>query len=45
MGAEFTDLTWDEMCDLMCGAPEEDMEDDNEKINEGRFLQNDGFKK
>lgn len=29
MGAEFHDLSIEEMCDLMCGAPESDFEDDN----------------
>ena len=24
MGMEFTDLTEEELCDLMCGKPEED---------------------
>ena len=23
-----TDLTWDDLCDLMCGCPEEEGEDD-----------------
>lgn len=30
VGAEFTDLTWEDMCDLMCGKPEEDYEEDME---------------
>ena len=29
MGMEFTNLTEEELCDLMCGKPEED-EDDEE---------------
>jgi len=28
MGKEFTDLTWDELCDLMCGGPEDDGDDE-----------------
>lgn len=28
MGKEFTDLTWEELCDLICGDPEEDGDDD-----------------
>ena len=28
MGAEFSNLTDEELCDLMCGKPEEDMEED-----------------
>lgn len=27
MGKEFTNLTEEELCDLMCGGPEEDEED------------------
>lgn len=29
MGMEFTNLTEEELCDLMCGKPEEDEEDGN----------------
>lgn len=28
MGKEFTNLTEEELCDLMCGKPEEDEEDE-----------------
>lgn len=28
MGATFNNLTWDDLCDLMCGKPEDDMEDE-----------------
>ena len=28
MGIEFTNLTEEELCDLMCGGPEEEPEDD-----------------
>lgn len=31
MGQTFEDLTWEELCDLMCGKPEEDEEDDTEE--------------
>lgn len=30
MGMEFTNLTEEELCDLMCGKPEEDEEDEQE---------------
>ena len=30
MGKEFTNLTWEDLCDMMCGKPEEDMEDEKE---------------
>ena len=30
MGKTFENLTWDDLCDLMCGAPEEDYEDEEE---------------
>ena len=29
MGAEFTNLTEEELCDLMCGKPEEDEEEED----------------
>lgn len=32
MGMEFYDLTEEELCDLMCGKPEEDEEDDEDEI-------------
>ena len=32
MGAEFTDLTWEDLCDLMCGQPEEDFIEEDELI-------------
>ena len=28
MGKEFTNITQEELCDLMCGKPEDDYEDD-----------------
>ena len=31
MGMEFTNLTEEELCDLMCGKPEEYEEDDTEE--------------
>jgi len=31
MGAVFENLTWEELCDLMCGAPEEDEEDEDDE--------------
>lgn len=39
MGATFYDLTDEELCDLMCGKPEDEFEDE-EEIEEGtgRFL-------
>ena len=35
MGKKFTDLTWEDMCDLMCGIPEEEPEEDNKTKAEG----------
>ena len=29
MGKTFENLTWDDLCDLMCGGPEEDLEDED----------------
>lgn len=34
MGKTFYDLTDEELCELMCGAPEEDYEDDEETEDE-----------
>lgn len=34
MGAEFTDLTWEDLCDLMCGQPEEDFIEEDDEIND-----------
>ena len=31
MGKTFENLTWEELCDLMCGEPEEDCEEDDEE--------------
>lgn len=31
MGKTFENLTWEELCDLMCGKPEEDCEEDEEE--------------
>lgn len=28
MGKTFENLTWDDLCDLMCGSPEDDEEED-----------------
>ena len=34
MGQTFENLTWDDLCDLMCGKPEEDEEDEERsKVN------------
>ena len=34
MGMEFTNLTEEELCDLMCGGPEEDEdEEERSKVN------------
>lgn len=30
MGETFENLTWEELCDLMCGQPEDDEEDGEE---------------
>lgn len=30
MGKTFENLTWDDLCDLMCGAPEEEAEEDED---------------
>ena len=32
MGKEFANLTWDDLCDLMCGKPEEDEETWDEEV-------------
>ena len=29
MGMTFENLTWEELCDLMCGQPEDDEEDED----------------
>lgn len=34
MGMTWTDLTCEELCDLMCGTPEED-EEENNVISDG----------
>ena len=31
MGMTWTNLTCEELCDLMCGAPEEDYEEEEEE--------------
>ena len=31
MGKTFENLTWDDMCELMCGAPEEDYDEEEEE--------------
>lgn len=31
MGKTFEDLTWEELCDLMCGKPEEEGGEDDSK--------------
>ena len=28
MGKTFEDLTWEDLCDLMCGGPEDEEEED-----------------
>ena len=33
MGAVFTDLTCEELCDLMCGKPEEEYEVDQQETS------------
>ena len=39
MGKTFENLTEEELCDLMCGGPEEDPEEDNDwKNNESSLL-------
>lgn len=38
MGKTFYDLTDEELCDLMCGDPEEDYEDDEETEDEETCL-------
>ena len=30
MGKTFENLTWDDLCDLMCGGPEEEAEEDED---------------
>lgn len=35
MGATFENLTWDDLCDLMCGEPEVEYDDtDDEEIED-----------
>lgn len=36
MGKTFEQLTWDDLCDLMCGTPEEDY-DDTEGEENGEY--------
>ena len=31
MGMTFENLTWDDLCDLMCGEPEQEDEDASEE--------------
>ena len=31
MGKTFENLTWDDLCDLMCGGPEEEYEDEDDE--------------
>ena len=31
MGIEFTDLTLEQLCDLMCGKPDDDCDDDEDE--------------
>ena len=33
MGKTFEELTWEELCDLMCGKPEEEGGEDDSKDN------------
>ena len=35
MGMVFTDLTCEELCDLMCGKPEDEYEDDDKEVENG----------
>jgi len=43
MGKTFTNLTWDDLCDLMCGGPEEEWEDDTaEELAEDKYEDRDG---
>lgn len=37
MGMTFENLTWEDMCDLMCGAPEIDDDDDQSTIKKEEF--------
>ena len=30
MGKTFENLTWEELCDLMCGKPEDDEEEEDD---------------
>lgn len=40
MGAIFTNLTDEELCDLMCGEPEEDYEDEDIEDNVNQSIDN-----
>ena len=35
MGKTFENLTWDDLCDLMCGGPEDEMEEDADENRDG----------
>lgn len=32
MGKTFENLTWEELCDLMCGKPEDDEEEEEDDL-------------
>ena len=32
MGKTFKNLTWEELCDLMCGKPEDDEEEEEDDL-------------
>ena len=41
MGKEYTDLTWEDLCNLMCGTPEDDCEEEGGDENDYMSLQKD----
>ena len=37
MGAVFTDLTLEDLCDLMCGAPEDEPEEEEDDADDSIY--------
>ena len=44
MGKEFTNLTDEELCELMCGEPERDYDDEEESCVDNTLIQNAFYK-
>lgn len=45
MGATFENLTWDDLCDLMCGGPEMEYEDYEEDFDSDDDIYNVGWER